>query len=133
MTKLDKLLADIYSNPADNNLIQRFYATFFVTQLIVPINKDYVATAEEPYQPLAIKLENQHYLLAFDNDNRFKNWAGDQITKISSITIAGKELITCLGENVILGLNVDTAYYKEFLPEEILHLKEVIAKLNILV
>ncbi len=132
MTEIDKLLAAIYSNPTDQAVVNKFYLCILRSYLYVPTNKEFSASEVEPYQPLIVEDNQQYFMLAFDSLERLQIWAGENIYDISRVILRGRDLLKCIGENVHLCLNFGTAYYKEFSPQEVLHLKTVIAKTEIL-
>ena len=61
---------------------------------------------------------------------RLETWAGDERDNMAYVQITGSASVRGIGNEVYLGLNIGTTYYKEFVPEEIQRLKTIVAKLD---
>lgn len=133
MTELDQLIQAVYQSGGGLADVNKFYATLLRSRLYMPIEPDTennTKDPDEPYSPLFIQYESQFFTLAFDTLARLQEWAGDLVNDIGYVDILGRELIRNLGEQVYLVLNFGSPSYKEFSPEEIKHLKSIVAKLD---
>jgi len=130
MTQLDTAIQTAFQNPENQALINKAYLFFLQTLLFIPVKKEKPAFIDEPFSPLFTKIENNYYLLAFDTLNRLKDWAKDVLDQIDYVELSGNEIISGINHNVHLCLNVGTDFYKEFSPNEVLHLKKMVAKIQ---
>jgi len=127
-TELDELLTKAIDSQGDTVAVNPFYAAFLRTPLYMPTNKNWQPTEQKPFQPLMAEVNGKIFLLVFDTLSRLQVWAGDDQEYINHVEILGRDLIDALGNEVYLGLNYATSYYKEFAPDEITRLKTVVAK-----
>lgn len=137
VTELDQLIAKAFASQGNQDDANRVYTAFLRTQLFMPVRKnpvDDVTIAsdneEEPFVPLFSQFEDKIFMLAFDSLERLETWAGDQRDNLAYVQIMGNEIVRGIGNEVYLGLNIGTTYYKEFAPEEIQRLKTIVAKLD---
>jgi hypothetical protein len=133
MTELDQIITKAYQNEGKKEDVNKVYLTFLQTLLYVPVKKDLDPTlTDEPFAPLFTKIENQTYMLVFDTVNRLKNWANDAIDQMNYVELSGHDVIFGIHPEVYLCLNVGTQFYKEFSPDEVFHLKKIVAKIQTL-
>lgn len=137
VTELDQLIANAFASQGNQDDANKVYTAFLRTQLFIPIRKDpdgHVAIAsdtdEEPFVPLFAQFEDKIFMLVFDSAERLETWAGDERGNMAYVQITGSALVRGIGNEVYLGLNIGTTYYKEFVPEEIQRLKTIVAKLD---
>ncbi len=130
MTELDNIVSTAFQNPGNQDLINKAYLFFLQTLLFIPVKKEKSASTDEPFSPLFTKIENNHYMLAFDTLDRLKNWAKDAMDQIDYVELPGVDIISGINNNVYLCLNIGTDFYKEFSPDEIRHLKKIVTKVQ---
>ncbi len=130
MTELDQVIAAAYASQGKQEDVNKVYLTLLRTELYLPVKKEQNPQDEELFQPLFAEVEGKVFLLAFDLLERLSEWAGDQFENIDHVTLSGKDLIAGLGENVFFILNLGSDHYKEFSPEEVFHLKKVVARID---
>lgn len=128
MTDLDKALAAMHANPEDPNAKMDFYGRFLHTIFFVPIKK--VASGAESAEkavelPLIIENEGSDFLVFFDDQKRLNDWAGKHVP---CAQMPGYALAEISSPGVWWAMNVGTDHDKQFPPEEIAWLKDVIAR-----
>jgi peptidyl-prolyl cis-trans isomerase C len=132
MTELDQALQTLRVDMADAKSQSKFYDIFLNTTFCVPTldqqELDGESTAEEgQVLPLIIESEGNDYLMLFDTEERLKNWAGDDVTWVG---VPGYVIAATTMPPLHLALNVGTEYTKQFLPDEIAWLREVVERCN---
>lgn len=130
MTELDKTIAAAFASEGKQDDVNKVYLLLLRTLLFVPVSKEKPEGTEEPFSPLFANIEGQFYLLAFDTLDRLQTWAGEYMNKIDYVELSGHDFIKGISDQVCFSLNVGSPYYKEFLPEEIKRLKNVVSKIE---
>ena len=82
---------------------------------------------EDPEQalPLIMEADGNNFLMLFDHEDRVVAWAEEGV---KCVTLPGYVAIAMATENLHLAMNVGTDYSKQFVPEEIAWLKQVVDK-----
>ena len=75
--------------------------------------------------PLVIEAEGNDYLMLFDSEERMYAWAE---TKVVSVQVPGHVLAATTQPPLHWALNVGTEYAKQFVPDEIAWLREVVER-----
>jgi len=131
MTELDNIIAKAYQNEGRKEDVNKVYLTFLQTLLYVPVKKDGAPnTSDEPFIPLFTKIENNTYMLVFDSLDRLTHWAGDAMGEMNYVELSGHDIVFGINPEIYLCLNVGTEFYKEFSPDEVFHLKKIVAKIQ---
>lgn len=130
LTPLDQAIANAYANSGDREMANRAWLELLRTNLFLPVNPAPPAESEEAFHPLYAVINEQCFLAAFDTLARFETWAEGHSDKIQHVVLSGRDLIAGMGDAVYLALNPGLAYYKEFSPDEVKHLKKIIAKVD---
>lgn len=134
MTSLDKALKELYDDPENTDKRHHFYSLFLQTNFLVPTfdeEKGDMARGEgEPTDPqsalpLIMEADGNDFMLLFDHEDRVVAWAEEGV---KCITIPGYVAVTMATDELHLAMNVGTDYSKQFVPEEIAWLKEVVEK-----
>lgn len=126
MTELDKALND-YLNNEENHA--SFYDLVLNSNFYVPVHDDAEAEGEKEIdqetdiEPLIFEAEGQDYLMLFENEERLMAWADEAV---SYVVIPGHVIAQMSPPELYWALNVGTDYQKQFVPEEIKWLKEVV-------
>jgi len=131
-TGLDQALQTLRVDMADAKRQSKFYDIFLNTTFCVPTldqqEFDGASAVEEgQVLPLIIESEGNDYLMLFDTEERLKNWAGADVTWVG---VPGYVLAATTMPPLHLALNVGTEYSKQFLPDEIAWLREVVERCN---
>lgn len=130
MTELDSLIAAAFTSEGAQEDVNKVYLTLLRTQLIVPVKNAPSQNPEEPFSPLFAKVDSKYFFIAFDTVERLRTWAGDQIDQIGYVELPGRDFIAGMSDQVYFCLNLGTDYYKEFSPEEIQRLKQVVMRID---
>jgi len=128
MSDLDKVVEALNAAPEDVTARMNFYSQFLSTVFFVPIKK--VSSAEESTDkaielPLIIENDGNDFLVFFDEQTRLNAWAGEHVP---CAQMPGFTLAEITSPKVYWAMNVGTDYDKQFAPEEIAWLKDVIAR-----
>lgn len=132
MTELDQALEALRQNMHDAKSQSRFYdiflnAVFHVPTLHGEMEGAGEAVADGQVLPLVIEADGNDYLMLFDTKERLVAWAeGDAV----SVEVPGHILAATSQPPLHWALNVGTEYSKQFLPDEIGWLREVVAQCN---
>ncbi len=133
MTDLDTALAALRLNMDDSKGQSQFYDIFLNATFCVPTldEQDLDETAEALNEgqvlPMIIESEGNDYLMLFDTEERLHSWAKD---KVKWVGVPGYVLAATTMEPLHWALNVGTEYSKQFLPDEIAWLREVVERCN---
>ena len=130
MTELDRVVSAAYASEGKQEDVNKVYLALLRGVLFLPVQKDHVATDEEPFSPLFTRVEKNYFMLTFDTLDRLTNWAGEQFENMNYVELSGKDLVSGLGDNVYLVLNAGTDFHKEFSPDEIKQLKKIVARIE---
>src|SRR5579862_2081407 len=130
MTELDNVIAAAFASEGKQEDVNKVYLTLLRTQLVIPVKKEASSSPEEPFSPLFAKMDERYFLIAFDTIERLKAWAADQLDQIAFVELLGRDFIVGMSEQAYLCLNLGTDYYKEFSPDEVMHLKKIIMKVD---
>lgn len=132
MTELDQLIQAAFKSVGKQEEANQFYLALLKTQLYVPVkkNEQKIISEEEPFIPLFAKIEDHYFMVIFDTHDRLVNWAGDHYNEMDYVTLSGKEIITGINDGVYLSLNPETECYKEFAPDEVKRLKQIVLRID---
>lgn len=133
MTELDAALAALRADMDNGKCQSKFYDLFLNSSFFVPtLNEEELAGDAAPLQegqvlPLIIESEGNDYLMLFDTKERMQAWAE---TGVKWVDVPGHVLAATTMPPLHWALNVGTEYAKQFLPDEIAWLKEVVERCN---
>lgn len=130
--ELDRALMALHENMNDPKAQSRFYDLFLNTTFCVPTLEPRelggeAAPTEGQVLPLIIEAEGHDYLMIFDSEERLKNWAGKAVTWVP---VPGHVIAATAMPPLHIAMNVGATYSKQFLPDEIAWLKEVVERCN---
>lgn len=132
-TELDELLSKAIESQGNEVEANKFYTTFLRSTMYVPIEKiedESIIDSEEPFRPLFLSHEQHVFMLCFDTLERLKTWSGDYFSEMGYVCLLGRDIIRNIGMRVYLSFNYATEFYKEFAPDEIEKLKQVVGRLD---
>jgi len=132
MTVLDQALQALRLDMDDTKLQSKYYDIFLNMTFCVPTldqQESGIKSEVEDGQvlPLVIESEGNDYLVLFDTEERLKSWAANDVKWVD---VPGYILAATTMPPLHWALNVGTDYSKQFLPEEIAWLKEVVERCN---
>lgn len=132
ITGLDQALQTLRLDMDDAKRQSKFYDIFLNTTFCVPTLGQQEpggesAAEEGQAPPLVIESDGNDYLLLFDTEERLKSWAADDVKWVG---VPGYILAATTMPPLHWALNVGTEYSKQFLPDEIAWLHEVVVRCN---
>lgn len=133
MTELDQALETLRQDMNDARSQSKFYDLFLNTTYFVPNldERDVIeageGAADGQVLPLVIESEGNDYLMLFDSKERLHAWAQ---AEVGSVEVPGFVLAATTQPPLHWALNVGTPYSKQFLPDEIAWLREVVERCN---
>ena len=121
MTKIDEALNLSRQDPKAQPL---FYDLFLNSLFFIPtIEEPDKAEDEEGALPLLIEAEGNNYLMLFDTVKRLTDWADEDAKYVA---LPGHAITEMSLPNLCWALNYGTEHQKQFEPEEIDWLKDVV-------
>jgi len=132
LTGLDQALQTLRGDMEDAKRQSTFYDLFLNTTFYVPTldnqELDGAATVEDgQVLPLVIESEGNDYLMLFDSAERLKSWAADVVEWVE---VPGYILAATTMPPLHWALNAGTEYSKQFHPDEIAWLRDVVERCN---
>lgn len=134
MTPLDTALKALYDDPENIEHRNHFYSLFLQTSFFVPTfdeEKGEMAKGEgvvddpESALPLIMEADGNNYLMLFDHEDRVVAWAE---MGVKCVVLPGYVAVSMATDDLHLAMNVGTDYSKQFVPEEIAWLKQIVEK-----
>ncbi|HBA71618.1 MAG TPA: hypothetical protein DCZ63_05340, partial [Geobacter sp.] len=128
MSGLDQALLALRQDMNNARRQSTFYDLFINTTFCVPtLDQQELdgesAVGEGQVLPLIIESEGNDYLMIFDSEERLKAWAAEDVKWVG---VPGYVLAATTMPPLHLAMNVGTEYSKQFLPDEIAWLREVV-------
>lgn len=131
MTELDQLISIAFASEGRQEDVNKVYLALLRSVLFVPTEKTTDSVVEgEPFRPLFATVNDAFYLLAFDTLERLQSWAGAHAEEMDYVEISGRDMVAGLGDEVFVGLNVGSSFYKEFSDQEIKRLKMIVSRID---
>ncbi len=133
MTELDQALETLRQDMNDPKSQSKFYDLFLNSTYFVPNldKRDAIGAGEGAVEgqvlPLVIESEGNDYLMLFDSKERMNAWAQ---AEVGCVEVPGFVLAATTQPPLHWALNVGTPYSKQFLPDEIAWLREVVERCN---
>ncbi len=132
MSGLDQALQALRQDMNNARRQSKFYDLFINTTFCVPTLDqkeldEESAVGEGQVLPLIIESEGNDYLMIFDSEERLKAWAAEDVKWVG---VPGYVLASTTMPPLHLAMNVGTEYSKQFLPDEIAWLREVVERCN---
>jgi len=135
MTELDKALATLRQDMENQQFLSEYYDLFLNSPLFVPVHDPQnapagteQAVAEGHQVPLVLEADGQEYLLMFDTEPRLRDWAGGE--DVHFAVVPGHVVAEISEPPLHWALNVGTDHSKQFVPDEIIWLKDVVRRCN---
>lgn len=126
MTDLDKAL-ELYIEDEKNQA--PYYDLILNSDFYIPVHGEEGEKGEqeivdqESIVPLVLSADDEDYLLLFENKERLVAWADESVCYV---IVAGDAIAQMTPPQLNWALNVGTEYQKQFVPDEISWLKEII-------
>lgn len=132
MTELDKALTVLRQDMTDAKSQSAFYDLFLNATFYVPILDEAAEVEDNAAQkgevlPLVIEAEGNDYLMLFDTKERLQEWTQADARYVE---VPGYVLAATTMPPLHWALNAGTEYSKQFLPDEIAWLRDVVERCN---
>jgi len=127
MTELDQALEALRRDADDAASQSKFYDLFLNATFQVPTLEGTEPAGEGEVLPLVIEAEGHDYLMLFDSLERLHAWAEGEVP---SVGVPGHVLAATTEPPLRWALNVGMSWTKQFLPDEIAWLREVVERCN---
>ncbi len=133
MTELDQALETLRQDVNDAKSQSKYYDLFLNATFFVPTLDEQEssgageAAGDGQVLPLVIEAEGNDYLMLFDSRERLHAWAE---AEVPSVEVPGHVLAATTEPPLHWALNVGTSYAKQFRPDEIAWLREVVERCN---
>lgn len=129
---LDQALVALRQDMNNARSQSKFYDIFLNTVFCVPAFEQQEpdgdgAPKEGEVLPLIIEADGNDYLMIFDTEERLKAWAGEEVKWVG---VPGHVLALTTMPPLHIAMNVGTEYSKQFFPDEIAWLREVVERCN---
>lgn len=127
-TEIQQAFIDAYQSPDDDSLTNKAHRLFLSHRFIMPVRKN----TDESTEPTVLFFSEKgvNFLPVFSNEQLLRQWAKESIHEMDWINVLGKDIALGTGENTYICLDVGQTHYKEFAPDEIAKLKNVVLKLE---
>ena len=130
MTELDQALETLRANPDDHKAQSGFYDLFLNSIFFVPTFEEMIDTGDKSAKekvevPMVIEADGIDYLVFFDEEQRLNKWAEKEAP---SLKLPGHVLADMTTAELHWAMNIGTDYNKQFAPDEIAWLKDVVAR-----
>jgi len=130
MNAIDQALEALRADPDDHKAQSGFYDLFLNSSFFIPtvdeeIETDAKGGKETIEVPLIIEADGVDYLVFFDHQQRLNDWAEKDVP---SLQLPGHVIAEMTPAGLHWAMNIGTDYNKQFLPDEIAWLKDVVAK-----
>ncbi|MBT0664446.1 SseB family protein [Geobacter pelophilus] len=134
MTELDQALDTLRKDMSDPKSQSKYFDLFLNSTFFVPTLGDQelieigMVAAEGEVLPLVIESEGNDYLMLFDSKERMYAWAQ---AEVESVEMPGFVLAATSQAPLHWALNVGTDYSKQFVPDEIAWLRDVVERCDV--
>lgn len=130
MTELDQALEALRADPDDHKAQSGFYDLFLNSSFFIPTVDEMVDTVDKKGKekievPLIIVDDGVDYLVFFDRQQRLDDWAEKEAP---SLQLPGHVLAEMTTAELHWAMNIGTDYNKQFAPDEIAWLKDVVER-----
>jgi len=130
MTEIDLALEALRAAPAAHKAQSGFYDLFLNMSFFVPTINETVETdgdgeIEQIEVPLIVEADGIDYLVFFDQQQRLNDWAEEDVP---CLQLPGHVLAEMTPDKLHWAMNIGTEYNKQFAPDEIAWLKDVVAR-----
>ena len=127
MTELDRLLDRCIKEEEEQ---RTYYDLVLNSNFYIPILEEGSESGvdDDNVTPVILEADGKPYMMLFDTEQRLLNWANQEIRHI---VLPGHSLVEISTEELHWALNIGTDYQKEFNPEEIGWLKNVVKQCQV--
>lgn len=124
--ELERAIESALISEGDNKQANKAYLEFIKANFMIPIEKK---SDDNAPQVLYFQDNETIFLPVFTSKLHFDAWAFEIKESIHVLTLSGVNLLTGIGENVIVSLNIGSRLYKEFNSAELARMRSMVLKL----
>ncbi len=126
---LKEAIIEAYSEPSDGNKTNQVHRLLLTSTLLLPINKA-LSNSNDDVVPLFLEENERCFLPVFTQKEHLESWAQESIDEISTLSLLGSELIKGVSDSVYVCLDIGCAHYKEFSPQEVARMRQMLSKVE---
>jgi len=126
MTELDQAL-DLYMQNEEAQA--PYYDLVLNSNFFIPVHDNGQTVGQQDLKendeivPLILQAEGNDYLMLFESEERLNAWAKEEV---NYVVLSGDAIVQMTPPHLHWALNMGTDYQKQFVPDEIGWLKEII-------
>lgn len=128
-TALISAIFDAYNTPGDLTLANHVYRFFLSHTVLLPVEAQDSPDIEQA-KPLFMIDNDEYFLPVFSSQEAFLRWAKEDASNIHCLHLKGSDVVRGLLDNVYLCLDIGEPHYKQFNPEEVQRMFEMLAKVE---
>lgn len=125
MNSLNRAIKAAFDSSGNNKEVNKAYVEFIKANFIIPIENN--SHSEDP-KVLFLQEDEKVILPVFTEMTYLDAWANSIKHKIELLKLSGVDLLKGIGDDVSVGLDIGSEYYKEFYPAEIARMRSLILK-----
>ncbi|MBA2650628.1 MAG: SseB family protein [Legionella sp.] len=126
MNSLNQAIQDAYRSNGNQKEVNKAYLEFIKANFIIPLEQQ--CEVENP-QVLFLKDDSKVFLPVFTEMAYLNAWAKPIKNDIKLLKLSAVDLLKGIGDEVTISLDIGSAFYKEFRPEEIARMRSMVIKL----
>lgn len=126
MNALHHAIKAAYDSSGNTSEVNKAYLEFIKANFIIPIETD---SDENTPKVLFLEEKGKVFLPVFTELSLLKGWASSIENNIKLLKLSGVDLLRGIGEDVRVSLDIGSACYKEFNPQELARMRSMVLKL----
>jgi SseB protein N-terminal domain len=126
MNALEESIIQAFASDGGAKEANKAYVEFIKANFMMPVDKEHY-DPQQP-KPLFAVDEGEVYIPVFSNQNSFDLWANDIQDEILIFRLSGVDLLKGIADDVSICLDINSASYKVFNPQEIARMRSIIIK-----
>jgi hypothetical protein len=126
MNAIEQAIHNALATQGDSVNANKAYLEFIKGNFIIPIEKE---SANEEPKVLFFQNSSQTFLPVFSSMTYFDQWALPIKDEISLLKLSGVDLLTGIGDDVVVSFNIGSDLYKEFNAAELARMRSMVIKL----
>lgn len=136
MTELDIALETFRTDMENPKHQSMYYDLFLNSTIYIPTYDEEEQTLEKVQKdlqedgsvmPLVLEADGDSYMMLFDSEEKMDNWAEG---KVAFVALPGYVVAEITTPELFWALNVGTEHQKQFVPDEIKWLQDVVKQCN---
>jgi hypothetical protein len=127
MNALNHAIKEALASTGTTTKANKAYLEFIKANFIIPIEP--ILNEHEEPRVLFLQEGNNIFLPVFTQLSYLDAWAKDITQEINLLKLSGVDLLKGLGDQVIVCLDIGSAFYKEFNFSELARMRSMVLKL----